>query len=72
MSASHKPTDPKKLPVPYRPKSGEGHDIEHHTREWSSGSRGGGSVPADLEWRTNPKQEQEENGATTVDQPLSK
>ena len=39
-------------------------DIDHHTREWSSGSRGGGKVPEDLEWRTNPKQYQEESGTS--------
>jgi hypothetical protein len=36
---------------------------DHHVLEWSSGERGGGKVPADLEWGTNPKQWQEEHGA---------
>ncbi len=59
MSESHE--DPKKLPVPLRPRADT--DIEHHRKEWSSGSRGGGSVPKDFGWPTNPKQQQEENGA---------
>jgi hypothetical protein len=37
-------------------------DIDHHLKEWTSGTRGGGKVPADFEWRSNPKQWQEENG----------
>lgn len=36
---------------------------DYHTHEWSSGTRGGGKVPADFEWKSNPKQWQEENGA---------
>jgi hypothetical protein len=61
MSSSQS-SDPKKLPVPYKPIQG-GADIDHHTREWTSGSRGGGKVPADFEWTSNPKQTQEEAGA---------
>src|SRR4051794_20011046 len=38
-------------------------DIDYHLKEWSSGTRGGGSVPADLSWNSNPKQYQEENGS---------
>jgi hypothetical protein len=38
-------------------------DVDHHLKEWTSGKRGGGKVPADFGWRTNPKQQQEENGA---------
>ena len=38
-------------------------DADHHLKEWSSGKRGGGKVPADFGWGTNPKQWQEENGA---------
>jgi hypothetical protein len=35
---------------------------DHHLEEWSSGQRGGGKVPEDFAWRTNPKQWQEELG----------
>jgi hypothetical protein len=35
---------------------------DYHLHEWTSGQRGGGKVPADFGWRTNPKQWQEENG----------
>lgn len=38
-------------------------DIDYHTKEWGSGARGGGSIPADLTWGSNPKQYQEENGS---------
>jgi len=31
--------------------------------------RGGGKVPQDLEWTTNPKQYQEENGSGTLKEP---
>lgn len=58
-SASHE--DPKKLPVPMRPRADT--DLEHHRKEWTSGTRGGGSVPKDFSWPTNPKQQQEEYGA---------
>ena len=34
----------------------------HHLEEWTSGQRGGGKVPEDFAWRTNPKQWQEELG----------
>ena len=34
----------------------------HQVLDWSSGSRGGGKVPDDFGWTTNPKQYQEENG----------
>jgi hypothetical protein len=37
---------------------------DYHLNEWTSGSRGGGSVPADFEWRSNPKQSQEESGTS--------
>ena len=54
--------DSRKLPVPYvAPKGGS--DIDHHLKEWTSGKQGGGKVPKDLEWRTNPKQYQEEDGS---------
>lgn len=61
MTSSH-PENPKNLPVPWRPRPSHP-DISHHEREWWSGTRGGGSVPADFEWRTNPKQYQEERGS---------
>jgi hypothetical protein len=35
---------------------------DHHLEEWTSGKRGGGKVPEDFAWRTNPKQWQEELG----------
>ena len=35
---------------------------DHHTEEWSTGQRGGGKVPEDFSWRSNPKQWQEELG----------
>ena len=71
MSASHHPVDPKKLPVVYKPPAGE-QDAEYQRSQWASGSRGGGKVPADLEWVTNPKQHQEERGAGDADKPVSK
>lgn len=52
----------KNLAVPQPPAKSKP-DIEHHLKEWSSGKRGGGKVPPDFGWRTNPKQNQEENGA---------
>ena len=55
-------SDPKKLPVPYHPPAAAP-DIVHHTREWTSGTAGGGKVPADYAWGTNPKVQQEEKGA---------
>lgn len=40
--------------------------IDYHLKEWSSGKRGGGKVPADLTWGSNPKQYQEENGSAAL------
>jgi hypothetical protein len=37
----------------------------HQVSVWSTGKRGGGSVPADFGWKTNPKQWQEETGAAS-------
>jgi hypothetical protein len=63
MGSSNHPADPKKAPVPWR---GQGEAaINHHNREWASGSRGGGAVPKDFEWATSPKQDQEETGVGT-------
>jgi hypothetical protein len=56
-------SDSSKLPVPYRPDTSKQEDIGYHSQEWSSGKQGGGKVPADYEWGTNPKQYQEELGA---------
>lgn len=53
-----------RLPVPWKADLSRAPDIEHHTKEWTSGARGGGYVPDDFEWGTNPKQEQEEKGVT--------
>ena len=61
-------SDATKLPVPYKPTPGHT-DIVHHQQEWTSGTMGGGKVPDDLEWTTNPKQYQEEFGAPTVVEP---
>lgn len=69
--SSNHPADPKKLPVPYKAPTGA-RDIEHHTHEWSSGTRGGGKVPDDLGWHSNPKQYQEERGAGDADAVISK
>jgi hypothetical protein len=70
MGSSNHDADPKLLPVPYssRPEA----DIEHHRHEWTSGTRGGGKVPKDFGWKTNPKQAQEENGSGEVSKPISK
>ena len=38
-------------------------DMEYHLQEFTSGTRGGGKVPADFQWRSNTKQYQEENGS---------
>jgi len=35
----------------------------HHTQVWATGKRGGGKVPEDFGWKTNPKQWQEEGGS---------
>ncbi len=61
MSAS----DPKQLPALWRPPQG-GADIEHHTREWTSGTMGGGKVPADFEWHSNPRVYAEDFGANVL------
>lgn len=61
-------SDSNKLPVPYKPDTRQ-NDLFHHTNEWTSGRRGGGRVPADYEWKTNPKQQQEEVG---VNEPAEK
>ncbi|MBL9036932.1 MAG: hypothetical protein JNG84_00325 [Archangium sp.] len=72
MGASSKhAVDPSQLPVPYSPRTGR-QDIEHQRNEWASGTRGGGSVPADFEWGTNPKQHQEERGAADADTIISR
>jgi hypothetical protein len=70
MSDSHHDADPRKLPVRYTPRPDA--DIEHHKREWTSGTRGGGKIPKDFGWRTNPKQTQEENGSSALPPPARK
>ena len=67
MSSSH-PSDPSNLPVPYKPDTSRQPDSTYHTREWTSGTQGGGKVPDDFEWGTNPKQWQEEHGANVPEQ----
>jgi hypothetical protein len=59
-----------KLPVPWKERSGR--DLHYQEDEWSSGARGGGRVPNDFGWRTNPKQQQEENGSADAMRPLSR
>ncbi len=61
MSASHK-TDLTKLPVPS--KGGGNTDIVHQNAEWGTDARGGGKVPPDFSWGSNPKQRQEERGSS--------
>lgn len=70
MGSSSKPVDPKKAPVPFKAKPSP--DITHHAQEWTSGRQGGGRVPADFTWGTNPKQHQEERGAAELDAPAAK
>ncbi len=70
MSASSHDSHPQQLPVPYKPRPEA--DLVHHQKEWSSGTRGGGSVPRDFGWRTNPKQAQEEYGSGTAVRPATK
>ncbi len=38
-------------------------NVNFHSRVWSSGTQGGGKVPADFGWKSNPKQHQEEYGS---------
>ena len=44
-------------------------DLEYHTKEFTSGTRGGGKVPADFQWKSNTKQYQEENGSGQLRRP---
>jgi hypothetical protein len=60
MSSSNLPADPKKAPLAVRHKAQP--DINHQQHEWTSGTQGGGKVPNDFTWGSNPKQDQEENG----------
>ena len=53
-----------RLPIPWKADLSRPPDADHQTKEWTSGARGGGYVPDDFEWGTNPKQEQEEQGVT--------
>lgn len=69
MSHGTGPVDPKTAPVPWKSRAGNSPDIAHHQREWTSGSRGGGKLPQDFDWSTNPKQRQEELGAPQLTPP---
>ncbi len=51
------------------PKPGKKPDADHHLKEWSSGKRGGGKVPPDFGWPSNPKQWQEEHGSNRPPHP---
>jgi hypothetical protein len=52
------------LPVPTTQQPSQDDRLRnHHVLVWNNGKRGGGSVPADFGWNTNPKQWQEENGS---------
>jgi len=62
--------DPQKLPVPWKERSQR--DLRYHQAEWSSGTRGGGAVPKDVTWATNPKERQEENGSSEASVRLSR
>ncbi len=55
-------SDPKQLPAVWRPPQG-GSDIQYHQHEWTSGTQGGGKVPADFEWTSNPRVYAEDFGA---------
>jgi hypothetical protein len=68
MGSSNKLANPQRKPLPA---PSDGSAIVHQTREWASGTRGGGSVPKDFGWGTNPKQHQEERGAAEADKPIS-
>jgi hypothetical protein len=59
--SGHREADPSKLPVPWKDRPER--DLVHQEQEWASGTRGGGSVPLDFGWPTNPKQQQEEHGS---------
>jgi hypothetical protein len=61
MASSHAPSDPQNLPVPLTPRDED--DLDYFTKSWWSGTRGGGSVPKDFSWPTNPKENQEESGS---------
>jgi hypothetical protein len=65
--SDHHPTDPRRLPVVWRER-GE-RDLGYHQNEWTSGTSGGGSVPRDFAWPTNPKQHQEEYGSGQAKRP---
>jgi hypothetical protein len=62
-------SDPKKQPLVW--KEGSTRDLDHQAKEWASGTRGGGKVPKDFAWATNPKQTQEEN-TDLVTRPLAR
>ncbi len=42
---------------------GDHHDPHHQDVDWiGHHNQGGGHVPADFEWRSNPKQDQDQGG----------
>jgi len=47
----------------------ESPDAQYHLKEFTSGTRGGGKVPADFQWKSNTKQYQEENGSGQLRRP---
>ncbi|MFT3709603.1 MAG: hypothetical protein QM817_18395 [Archangium sp.] len=69
-SSSSHDDDPNKLPVPWKPQQEP--DIDHFKKEWWSGTRGGGKVPKDFGWPTDPKRQQEENGSGSADEPVNR
>lgn len=64
------PAEAPKLPVEWKEQLHR--DLHYHQKEWSSGTRGGGMIPKDFDWLTNPKQRQEENGSGEALRPLSR
>lgn len=57
-------------PLTFQPKKDA--DIQYFEDAWWSGQRGGGSVPVDISWTSNPKEAQEEQGwgtAPTAEEP---
>jgi hypothetical protein len=63
--SSLKHDDAKNLPIPFEPKGSD--DLTYHQQHWTSGKQGGGSVPLDFTWGSNPKQHQEERGSADAE-----
>ena len=64
MSEQNTVKSPVLVNRPLEKRASENRPKDHHLEEWSSGQRGGGKVPDDFGWRTNPKQWQEELGVS--------